>query len=238
MVYQVAICDDVREDASYIESLVNAWASEKGYVINVDSFPSAEAFWFQYEEKSHYDILLLDIEMGTMNGMELARKIRQKDEDVQILFITGFPDYMAEGYEVSALHYLMKPVRVEKLYEVLDRAIQNRSKIGRNLMVIVDGAMVRIPVTEICSVEAFAHTTKIITKERAYDLTKSITEMEDLLEGEVVRCHRSYLAGLSHIRKITKTAVFLDNGQELPLARSKYQAVNQMFITYYTRGLQ
>lgn len=74
---------------------------------------SAEAFWFQYEEEKDYEILLLDIEMEQMNGIELATKLRTDDETIQIIFITGYPDYIAQGYEVAALHYLMKPVCAE-----------------------------------------------------------------------------------------------------------------------------
>ena len=82
-------------------------------------FPSAESFLFDYAEQKNYDFLLLDIEMPSMNGVELAQKIRQENNAVQIIFITGYSDFMAEGYEVSALHYLMKPVSFDKLSKVL-----------------------------------------------------------------------------------------------------------------------
>ena len=77
-------------------------------------FPSAESFLFDYAEQKNYDFLLLDIEMPSMNGVELAQKIRQENNAVQIIFITGYSDFMAEGYEVSALHYLMKPVSFQR----------------------------------------------------------------------------------------------------------------------------
>ena len=73
---------------------------------------------FRYAEDKEWDILLLDIEMGAMDGVSLAKKIRQENETVQILFVTGFADYISEGYEVAALHYLMKPVKQEKLFAV------------------------------------------------------------------------------------------------------------------------
>lgn len=236
MLYRIAICDDVTEDASYIESLVREWAAASGNVVNVDIFPSAEAFWFQYEVNQSFDILMLDVEMGAMNGVELAKRVRSGNEDVQIVFITGFPDYIAEGYEVSALHYLMKPVFQDKIGEVLDKAVRNLRRNERSLMVLQNGAMLRLPVSGVFYVEAFAHTTRVVTQESSYDLQKSITEMEKMLVGDFVRCHRSYLVNLSHIRKITKSAVLLDDGQELPLSRSQYQRVNQEFIAYFTKG--
>lgn len=86
-----------------------------GYVVQTDSFSSAENFLFYYAEECDYDILLLDVEMGAMDGVTMAKKLRQSNDTVQIIFITGYSDYIFEGYEVAALHYLMKPVKEEKL---------------------------------------------------------------------------------------------------------------------------
>lgn len=72
-------------------------------------------------ENRRMRIAVCDDEMGDLNGMELAKQIRQTDEQIPILFITGYEEYMAQGYEVSALHYLLKPVNREKLFAVLDR---------------------------------------------------------------------------------------------------------------------
>ena len=123
MTYKMAICDDCDADTEYLSSLVAAWEEVSGHGAAVERFPSAEAFLFQYEDRKDFDILLLDVEMGEVNGIELAQRIRLEDSRVQIVFITGFPDFMAEGYEVSALHYLMKPVSREKLCAVLDLSL-------------------------------------------------------------------------------------------------------------------
>ncbi len=85
-----------------------------GHTAELLRFPSAEAFLFHYAEDKSCDILLLDVEMGAMNGVELAKRIREENDALQIVFITGYTDYIAEGYDVSALHYLVKPVSREK----------------------------------------------------------------------------------------------------------------------------
>ncbi len=104
MAYRVAVCDDSSEDARYVAGMVQAWASSRDAALQVERFPSAEAFLFRYAEDQGYDMLLLDIEMGGMNGVELARRIRRENEIIQIIFITGYSDYIAEGYDVAALH--------------------------------------------------------------------------------------------------------------------------------------
>ena len=83
--------------------------------MQISLFTSAEHFLFSYGREKDFDILLLDIEMGDMDGVTMAKKLRQENHAIQIIFITGYSDYIAEGYEVAALHYLMKPVREENM---------------------------------------------------------------------------------------------------------------------------
>ena len=124
MKYKIAICDDSGADRQFVLNMVRAWASSAGHTVHIDDFPSAESFLFRYAEESDYDILLLDIEMGAMDGVTMAKELRKSNDTVQIIFITGYSDYISEGYEVAALHYLMKPVKEEKLRSVLDRAVE------------------------------------------------------------------------------------------------------------------
>ena len=132
MAYRVAICDDSQRDAEYVLSLLTNWAKKNQIAIQTECFPSAESFLFHYAEDKTYDILLLDIEMGMMDGVTMAREIRRDNQTVQIVFITGYSDYISEGYEVAALHYLMKPVNEQKLYAVLNRACEKLCFIGRD----------------------------------------------------------------------------------------------------------
>lgn len=233
MKYRIAICDDDSVDRDYVSAVVEEWSASYGHVVLKESFPSAEAFLFQYEERKDYDILLLDIEMKDISGVELARKLRGENTWTQIIFITGYQDFMAEGYEVSALHYLMKPVGKEKLFEVLNRAAAGLDKKSRSVMFQVDGATCRVDVEDIIYVEAFSHSMTVHTVAEELEVKMSMSEAEKLLGEGFVRCHRSYIAGLKHVARITRTEVILDRGVSIPLARNSYAAVNQAFIRYY-----
>lgn len=116
MYLKVAICDDEEKQRIYMRSMLEAWAKERAHLTEVQTFSSAEAFLFAYNEDMSFDILLADIEMGKMNGVELARVLRARNERLQIVFVTGYDKYIADGYDVMALHYLMKPVNEEKLF--------------------------------------------------------------------------------------------------------------------------
>jgi DNA-binding LytR/AlgR family response regulator len=168
MNYKIAICDDSVTDRKYITDLVNRWADQTGHSLQTFDFSSAENFMFHYADEKDYDILLLDIEMGGMNGVELAKRIRQDNDTVQMIFITGFPDFIAEGYEVSALHYLMKPVSEEKLFAVMDRAAKNSVKTEKCLLVTLDQTLKRIPMSSIMYAETFAHYVVLATEEGEY----------------------------------------------------------------------
>ena len=128
MTYNIAICDDSAADREWIASLSQVWAEQTDAAVRLAEFTSAENFLFLAQDEDPFDILLLDIEMGAMDGVTLAKKIRQNNDTIQIVFITGYSDYIAEGYEVSALHYLMKPVKPEKLFSVLNRAVEKLRK--------------------------------------------------------------------------------------------------------------
>lgn len=234
MTYRIAIVDDNQVDAEYVHSILNNWVQERQAGVQVQRFTSAESFLFRYAEDKEWDILLLDIEMGAMDGVSLAKKIRQDNETVQILFITGFADYISEGYEVSALHYLMKPVKQKKLFAVLDRAVAATQKTERVILLPVGGEMLRLPVGQVQYVEAFSHTVAIATDADMIYVKMSITEIEKMLGDDFARCHRSYLVGLKHIARLSKTEVVLDSGKTLPLSRSAAASVHKAFISYYT----
>lgn len=233
MSYRIAICDDSAQDAAFVQNVLDRWAAERHADIQVECFPSAESFLFCYEEDKAWDILLLDIEMGEMDGVTLAKKLRGDNESVQIVFITGFADFVSEGYEVAALHYLVKPVREDKLFTVLDRAAAAVRKTERVVLLNADGEMLRLPVSEICYIEAFAHSVSVVTRKETLQMKQSISEMEQQLGADFVRCHRSYLVGLRHIARLSRAEVVLDSGKTLPLSRGAAPTVHKAFISYY-----
>ena len=94
MEYKIAICDDSDVDREYVTNMVKRWAESLGYLVQLDTFSTAEGFLFHYEEEKDYDILLLDIEMGDMDGVTMAKHLRKENDTVQIIFITGYSDYI------------------------------------------------------------------------------------------------------------------------------------------------
>ena len=231
MAYRVAIVDDSVTDARFVEGILTDWAGEKQTAIQAEIFSSAESFLFRYAEDKEWDILLLDIEMGAMDGVTMAKKVRAHNEAVQIVFITGYSDYIAEGYEVAALHYLMKPVNREKLARVLDRAAQSLSRQVRTVLLPVGKETLCLPADEIRYAESLGHYMIVYTGGGEYKCRMTAGEAETLLGRGFARCHRSVIVGLRHVTRVTKTAVFLTDGTELPLGKGLYDEINRALIS-------
>lgn len=231
--FNIAVLDDESVEIEYLTTLTQEWAQATETAVNISGFASAEAFLFEYEEDKNFDILLLDIQMKAMDGIELAEKIRENNRSVQIVFITGFPDYISRGYDVSALHYLIKPVEKEKLFEVLSKACDNLKKEEKFILLSVDNESFKINLKDIIYVEAFGHSSCVVCKNGEYNVKLPISDIAKMLDGSFAKCHRSYIANLQHISRITKTDAVFDNEKIIPVSRRMYNDVNMAFINFY-----
>ncbi len=231
MQYKIAVCDDSSADRQYVLTLVQRWAAEAGHTVHADAFSSAESFLFHYEDQSNYDILLLDIEMGAMDGVTMAKQLRRSNDSVQIVFVTGYSDYIAEGYEVAALHYLMKPVKEEKLCAVLDRAAEKLAKNERVLTFEAGGGMVRVPIYQIRYADVLGN---YVTVHARSDVTVKMTlsELEEQLDERFYRAGRSVLVNLTQISRVTKTEIRLNDATSIPLPRGAYSGINRAIIEH------
>lgn len=229
MNYHVAVCDDSTADRHYIRNMLTEWAAKAGHSVLVAEFSSAEQFLFEYEDKSDYDILLLDIEMGDMDGVTMAKKLRQVNETMQIVFVTGYSDYISEGYEVAALHYLMKPVKQEKLFEVLNRAAEKVQKNEKLLLLENGGELFRIPLYQIRYIDVQHNYVTVHAKEEV-TVKKTLGDIENSLDDRFYRVGRSAIVNLSCISRVAKTDIVLQDGTLIPLPRGAYEKVNRAII--------
>lgn len=232
MEIRVALCDDEETVREYLGRLLEEWKERQNDQLQIEYFESAESFLFQYEEDKRWQFLILDIEMGKMNGVELAKKVREHNKEVQILFVTGYMDYISDGYEVEALHYLLKPVTKEKLFSVLDRARERMKKSEKALFLQGSDETVRIPYYEIRYVEV-QHNYVTIHAAEDYTVKKTLSELEEELGDGFFRTGRSFLVNLKCVKRITKKEVSLKDGMVILLSRGMYEKINRAMIRYF-----
>ncbi|GFI65825.1 transcriptional regulatory protein BtsR [Lachnospiraceae bacterium] len=225
---KICICDDSSEERAFINVLVREWSRQTGTDVSVSEFPTAEAFLFEYEDLVP-DVLLLDIEMPGMNGVELAKRLREGNKLIQIVFITGFSDYIAEGYEVAALHYLLKPVSPQKLFSTLDRALEKQETDGRKIVLETTTETVQLLLCEIRYIEVIKNYITVYA-EGSYTVKRTLKEIERELDERFLRVGRSYIVNLHFISRVTRSEIFLRGGASVPLPRGAYEKVNRAVI--------
>lgn len=229
MKLKIALCDDDGAQLTYLSRLVAVWAEKAGHTADIRLFPSGEALLFTYSQEQDFDILLCDIEMPGVCGVDAAKEVRAQSETVQIVFITGYSDYIAEGYEVSALHYLLKPVNAEKLSEVLTRAAVKLKKDEKTVTLKLPGETVRLPLYEIRYIEAFGNKITVHGKSD-YTVRLTLSEMENELDERFFRVGRSCILNLKSVSRIKRLSAVLYDGTEIPLPRGAYEALNRAII--------
>ncbi len=233
----VAVCDDERTALQELAEEVRRWAEAEGEACSVETFASANAFWFVWEERKDLEVLLLDIEMPGMDGMELARRLRQAGEPIGIIFVTGNPDFALEGYDLEAVSYVMKPVRRERLHAALSRARERMARRAAVLLPLSGGELERLYIADICCLESDGHASIVWKK----DGTKLVSKMGiQQLEQELENCsdaffkpHRSYFINLAHVERIGKKDVRMGNQLLVPIARGKWEPLNQAYLRYF-----
>lgn len=237
---KLAIIEDEQAHRELLSEYLEEWGKEQAVSLCIKAFASAESFLFAWEEERDFDVLFVDIQMKKMNGMEMARQIRQQDSDIIIIFTTGITDYMEEGYEVEALHYLLKPISRVKLDQCMDRALRKGGR-ERFLLVQSKEETLKLSLERMLYVEARGHGCVIEFSSQTgetcrTEVSESISELEKKLGSEdFVKCHRSYLCRTGSIQRIDKTEIVLDNGSRVPVSRRLYAQTNQAFIRYFRR---
>ncbi|MBP3323388.1 MAG: response regulator transcription factor [Clostridia bacterium] len=232
MKYKIAICDDDISQVDFLESILTPWLKINNILADIKKYSSAKSFLFDYESEKDFDILLLDIEMPEINGIELAKTVRKENYSLQIIFITGFYDYFSDGFDVSALHYLIKPVDEGKLFPVLDKAINNLKYRQRSVLINTQDADIKIPLSDIIYIEAENVFINIHTVNGVYRTRTPLTKFYENLDDSFLKVHRSFIVSLSYVKKITKKDLTLISGDIVPISRGMYETVHSALIRY------
>ena len=233
--FRIAICEDEKAQIEYLQRLVGQWQLKAGEKVSVDTYGSAEQFLFETDGKVPYDLLLLDIQMGQMNGVELARKVRKQDTRVTIVFLTGIKDYAIEGYEVGAVRYLLKPVKEPELFALLDRICAAAKEQKEDyFMFQTAGITNRVAFSAILYAEAEGHYVCLRTPEKEWKWKENISSLSESLEAKgFFLLRRGLYVNLAKVEQIGKTECVLENGEVFPVPKARYQALNEAFIAYY-----
>ena len=235
--FRIAICEDEKVILEYESSLVKAWGEARGCALELDEYVSAQQFLFESEDKAPYDVLIFDIQMNGLNGMELAKKLRARGCDSALIFVTGVKDYAIEGYEVGAVRYILKPVKADVLNGLLDSIYAERQTKAEDFFLLGQGSdLERIPFEKIIYLEARGHYVYMKGADFEREWKSSFAQASAGFEEKNFFClRRGLLVNLKHVSKITRTDCILDDGESLPVARGMYKDLNEAFIKCFCK---
>lgn len=232
MELKIAICDDEAAQREYLAGIVSEWAKRCRHPVRLQQYPDAKSFFFDYDEQKDFDILLLDVEMPEISGTELARRVRRENTAVQIVFVTGYYEYFSDGFDVSALHYLIKPADAGKLCRVLEKAVRNLAWKQRSVLISTAEGEFKVPLADILYAEAEKVYVNVHTLRGNYRTRMALGRFAAQLDDSFFRVHRSYVAGLKYVRRITRADITMTNGDVIPVSRGLYDEVHAALIKY------
>jgi two-component system response regulator LytT len=226
---RIAICDDEERYRVELKTLLDK------LLINVDcgidTFDDGNILTDAFRA-APYDLVFLDIEMPSVDGITLAKKIRSFSDSVYIVFLTSHIEYALEGYEVNALRYLTKPVDLAKLKEVI-RYVQDRQGNSRQIIIKEDGEEILIDIGNVIYMESENQNVRIVTMSGEHSIRYNIGDFEEKLRNYgFFRIHRGYLVSLSKVKKLVKNDVLMEGDAVLPVSRSNQKALKEALYAY------
>lgn len=220
---RIAVVEDDKNYAAQLKEYLEKYEKEKRRKLTVTIFPDGEDIVTNYS--ADFDIILMDVEMTFMNGMTAAEKIRKKDSEVVIIFITNMPQYAIQGYRVDALDYVLKPLSYFAFSEKMDRAMTRLKKTeSRFIAVTTKGGKQKVDLANLCYVEVCNHDLMYHTVDGVCMAKGTIKEAEDALSGEnFFRCNRCYLVNLEYVEHVQGGEVLV-NGEKIQVSRGRKKA--------------
>lgn len=217
---RIAICDDEADARDALRFQLEKTLIESSEKIVYEFGAGTNAVSWLKKHPGEVDLLFLDIEMKDLNGMETAQRIREFDEQIMIVFLTGYSEFVFEGYGVGALDYLVKPATVQKLQELLHRVRvrleqeQDKTFCFKN----ADGTW-RFPLRDILCFCSDRRIVTLVTEQGEYYFYAKLDEIEARLGGQFARIHQRYLVNPDRVEHLGSDAVTV-GGRKLPCSRN------------------
>lgn len=229
----IAICDDEKIVRQQIKGLIEKQKAD----CDLELYETGEEL---LAAGKHFDMVLLDIQMEGINGIDTARTLREQNEETVLIFITGIKEYVFDAFDVAAFHYLLKPIEENKFMEVFDRAVKEaekrKEKGQKQLFIKTRQRNITLEQKNILYIENRGRKAEIHTVDETIEIYAAMIELEKQLGGEFYRCHRGYLVNMAYITEYSNDSIRLSDGESIYLAKEKYNEFVKEYMRYLRNG--
>ncbi len=233
---KIALCEDEVLFMQDFKDRIQQFMKCKNVEAEIASFLSAEAL---LSSKTYYDIIFLDIKMSGINGLEAAETLRITNQKTQIIFVTSYKDYVFNAFDVSASHYLLKPVSDEKLYSALNKVCDRLLNFENDFLVLKRGGEIKkLLFDDILFCEVFNHTVIIHTRHGSENWNSKIDSLEAELNENFFRSHRSYIVNLKYVKRYDNGAAYLEGDKQVLISKRKHSDFLEALLTFHRKEVR
>ena len=186
-------------------------------------------------KKQAYDILLLDVLMPGMDGLMAAHEIRGFDTEIKIIFLSSSPEFAVESYAVNAHYYLLKPVRADKIFPILDRIFLDKARIDEALSIVQPSGLIRLPLGRVEFLEVYRKKLMFHFDDGSIkEIRGTISEFEEklLCRDNFLKVHRSYIVNMEYINNLNQRNITTYGGKTVPVSRLLYNQVKEVYVQF------
>lgn len=229
---KIAICDDDVAITGKIEAMLCSIAKKNFIPIETEVFWVGEQLAEAVENKNCFDVIFLDIEMGRDDGITVARRIRETDKNVLIIYVTSHESYMQESFSVRPFRFLVKPVEEKQMAGCLEAAYEEISSADSYFRYSYQRLNCKIPIRDIFYFESRKRKVYIVTEKEIFEFYGKLNEIEKSLrvsKSVFLRIHQSFLVNYKHIKGLAYDFVIMDNGERLSISEDRRKIISGQY---------
>ncbi len=231
----ISICDDEKVFRTDLKNIITTHLDLCGLTYEIEEFSSGKELVENFREDRARQILFLDIEMKGLSGMEAAREIRRRSSSVLLIFVTSYEDFVFQGYDVQAFHYILKPCDKEKIIQVLTNGLKALDVAeGSWFLIEHKKGSQRIPFQKIKYFFSQRHLIHVVTADDMYRFYGKLSDVEETLPDCFVRSHNRYIINLKYLDALENSSAIVD-GDAIPVSRSRKQELSAAYARYLLR---
>jgi len=228
----IAVCEDQKNDRQSLLECLYAELDRLRICAEILSYESSEAL-LAAAQKLSFQIYFLDILMVKTNGVEAARTLRARGMEAAIVFVTSSRDYFAEGFEVGAVHYLVKPYKKTDVRVALERCIKQVGKTERYIEIMVNREKRRILLSELIWAESKDKVCWLHLKSGEVRSYIQLDELQQLLcDPRFLRCHRSFLINMDLVNRVDKNCFYTIDDEQIPMRQAERASLRENYENY------